>query len=162
MKQKNADANRKKSKEVVVVLPYIGQNILMQLRDVNPIIDYPGHWGFFGGTVEPDEKPKETALRELWEELNFSPKKIYKLSTDYVPIPNNILSHAFFCSLTVPLKDLILSEGRDYGLFSLEEIESQKLYSQKLKKHLPVVPNVYMSYCVKKLFKQIQSNKPMR
>lgn len=29
---------------------------LLQLRDEAPQIWYPGHWGLFGGSVEPGEK----------------------------------------------------------------------------------------------------------
>jgi len=44
-------------KEVVTILPYSQEKILLQLRDFNPRIVYPGCWGFFGGTVETNETP---------------------------------------------------------------------------------------------------------
>ena len=48
---------------------------LMQLRDEKPMIFYPGHWGLFGGGVEPGETPKEALFRELDEELALRPER---------------------------------------------------------------------------------------
>jgi len=42
---------------------------LMQLRDDKPGVFYPGHWGLFGGGLEPDEDPETGLRRELSEEL---------------------------------------------------------------------------------------------
>ncbi len=149
--------DRKKAREVVVILPYFGQTVLLQLRDIKPTIIYPDHWGFFGGEIESNEQPKQAALRELDEELNFKPKELYPLSVDYLPDLNNILSYSFFCRLDIPAEHLILSEGQDYGLFNLDEINSKNLYSAKLGKYLPVVPTTYLTFCFQKLFKCVQS-----
>jgi ADP-ribose pyrophosphatase YjhB (NUDIX family) len=44
-----------------------------QKRDDKPGIDQPGKIGFFGGTVEPGEKPRYAAWREVVkEETNLS------------------------------------------------------------------------------------------
>jgi 8-oxo-dGTP pyrophosphatase MutT (NUDIX family) len=44
---------------------------LMQLRDANPEIILPNHWGCFGGTVDPGEDGAAAIRRELQEELEF-------------------------------------------------------------------------------------------
>lgn len=42
---------------------------VLQLRDDIEPIWYPGHWGCFGGAVEPGEDPVEALRREVREEL---------------------------------------------------------------------------------------------
>ena len=49
---------------------------LMQLRDKNPRVLFPGHWSFFGGAIEKNETQIAALRRELREEIEFSPKKI--------------------------------------------------------------------------------------
>jgi 8-oxo-dGTP pyrophosphatase MutT (NUDIX family) len=44
---------------------------LLQLRDDIESIWYPGHWGCFGGGVEPSENSLAALQRELQEELAF-------------------------------------------------------------------------------------------
>ena len=44
---------------------------VMQLRDAYPEIFYPGHWGCFGGAVNPGEDPLDALRREVKEELEY-------------------------------------------------------------------------------------------
>jgi 8-oxo-dGTP pyrophosphatase MutT (NUDIX family) len=44
---------------------------IVQLRDDLPQIWYPGHWGLFGGSVDPGEDVFATLRRELHEELEL-------------------------------------------------------------------------------------------
>lgn len=44
---------------------------LLQRRDDIPRIWFPGHWGFFGGTVEPGETALDATAREVAEETNL-------------------------------------------------------------------------------------------
>lgn len=44
---------------------------LLQLRDDLPQIWYPGHWGLFGGAIDPGENELEALHRELREELEL-------------------------------------------------------------------------------------------
>ena len=44
---------------------------LLQLRDDLPHIWYPGHWGAFGGSVDPGEDEMQALRRELYEELEL-------------------------------------------------------------------------------------------
>ena len=48
---------------------------LLQLRDEIESIWYPGHWGCFGGSVDPGEDPLAALKRELQEELDFEAKE---------------------------------------------------------------------------------------
>jgi len=45
--------------------------VLLQLRDDDPRIMYPDHWGITGGAALPGESPEETARREVREETGL-------------------------------------------------------------------------------------------
>lgn len=48
---------------------------LLQRRDDIPQIWYPGHWGLFGGSVDPGESEIDALRRELREELELDMTK---------------------------------------------------------------------------------------
>lgn len=56
---------------VAALLRLADGRYVMQLRDTNPAIFYPDHWGCFGGAVESGERPEQAIVRELGEELNL-------------------------------------------------------------------------------------------
>lgn len=145
--------------EVVVVLPYAGDRVLMQLRDFKPGIVFPGRWGFFSGSVEDGEKPKETARRELFEEIGYRPKILRRLTTDIITELANLTSYSFICPLTVPIKELVLDEGFDLGLFTLKEIRSKRLFSGRANRNYPVIDNPYIEYLVSMLMQRVKINK---
>ncbi len=78
-------------RKTVAVLPYRNDKVLMQLRDEKPTIVYPGNWGFFGGDIDPGEKPIQGAKRELYEEIKYEAKEIYALSINRIFAPDEIL-----------------------------------------------------------------------
>ncbi len=127
----------------------------MQLRDFCPDIVYPGKWGFFGGSIEEGELPYEAAKRELHEEIDYEPDMFHELNIGSIPDLTNTKSYSFFCELKVPLNQVVLHEGYDLGLFSLDEIMTNNLYSGRRKKYVPVIPSVYISDSVRSLFKKI-------
>jgi len=62
---------------------------IMQLRDLKTHIFYPGHWGLFGGAVDPGETDIEALHRELHEELGFeapAPSRFVALDFDLTAI----------------------------------------------------------------------------
>jgi 8-oxo-dGTP pyrophosphatase MutT (NUDIX family) len=56
---------------VAAIIQVETDGYLMQLRDTRPDIWYPGHWGLFGGGVEPGENEIQALRRELYEELEL-------------------------------------------------------------------------------------------
>ena len=59
--------------------------ILLQLRDDKPGLEYPNCWGTFGGQVEEGETPQEALIREIGEELDYdveSPELYHVYSFD--------------------------------------------------------------------------------
>ena len=56
-------------KVVVVFLHKNFDSYLLQLRDFNSSIIYPGHWG----AIEEGESPETAISRELIEEIGYAP-----------------------------------------------------------------------------------------
>ncbi|MEP3348089.1 MAG: NUDIX hydrolase [Litoreibacter sp.] len=54
------------------VAVFIGDQLLIALRDDFAHIPYPNRWDFAGGGREPDESPEQCVLRELYEEFGLT------------------------------------------------------------------------------------------
>ena len=144
--------NECKPKEVVVILPYANNKVLMQLRDMKEEIAFPGCWGFFGGSIDDGETPDDASARELFEEIGYRPAIMHKLGFEIIPDLGNTVSHAYYCQLTIPIDEIQLKEGLDLGLFSHEEIMSKELYSLKMGKAFPVIEIPTLFNTIKKLW----------
>lgn len=138
------------TKEVVVVLPVFRQRVLMQLRDFKPEIDVPGCWGFFGGAIDPPESPLEAASREIREEIGFKPTSLHFLGAEKIWDLEDIFAHAFSCLLTTPIQSLILAEGQDCALLSIDDIIAHTGYSKKLAAYFPTVPTYFLEKMVRR------------
>ena len=128
-------------KVVIIFLHNNFDSYLLQLRDFKSKIIYPGHWGAFGGAIEEGESPRTALGRELIEEIGYAPEAFNyfrELSKDEGKLKIQI----FYSDMSVSLADLCLMEGVDMGLFTREEILSKNLYSNKLKKKFPMVPQL--------------------
>lgn len=146
------------SKEVVVILPYVQNKILMQLRDQKEGIVFPGCWGFFGGSIDEGERPEDTARRELLEEIEYNPGAIHKLNTERRVDLGDIVSHSFYCLLTEPPQQIRLKEGMDLGLFSLDEVVSERLYSNRFGRLFPVAASVYIPNTIRMLMSRLEKS----
>ena len=125
-----------------VVIAFLHKNFdsyLLQLRDFNSSIKYPGHWGAFGGALEEGESPKNAVLRELTEEIGYAPEA-FKLLCQAYKDEHKLNIYVFYSEMNISTTDLRLMEGMDMGMFTKEEILTKNLYSQKLGKAFPVAP----------------------
>lgn len=120
---------------VAIAILYRDNQFLMQLRDDIPTIIYPGHWAFFGGHIEPGETPQTGVLRELKEEISYQPDAIVPFNR-YTA--NNICRHVFAAALTVDVEELVLGEGADLKLLTVDEIRQGQAYSAKLNQIRPL------------------------
>lgn len=70
------------------ILVMRGDETLIYCRDTDAGIVFPGLWDVPGGKVEPEETPRDCALRELAEEtgLEIAPDRLSALSI-YTPRP---------------------------------------------------------------------------
>ena len=113
---------------VVLAILYREGQFLLQLRDDIPNIVYPGQWTLFGGHLEEGETPITGLQRELQEEIGYFVPE---------PLPFGIYSgdrairHIYHAPLTVPFNELVLGEGWDFALVSVDAIREGSYYSAK-------------------------------
>lgn len=101
---------------------------LLQLRDQKPGIFYPGHWGLFGGALDPGEAPEAALLRELAEELGLAVSGAMYLThfTFTFGRFGKISRHFYEVPFAVgKLAGLTLREGREMRAFRAAEILNQ-------------------------------------
>ncbi len=98
--------------------------VLLQQRDDNPAIRYPGHWSLFGGTIEERETPAEAVAREVREEIAFELRN-FGLFREFVQ--NNKREFAFVGELTAGLDELTLSEGQGMNFFDPSQLRELQL-----------------------------------
>ncbi len=121
----------------VVAIAILQQDdkFLMQLRDDDPTIMYPGHWGFFGGHLEAGESPEMGVRRELLEEIGYCPTEL-TLFHSWADV--HVTRHVYYGILGAELTDLILTEGLDIQLLSLEDIKRGHCYSPRIQQTRPL------------------------
>lgn len=88
--------------------------VLLQQRDDNPAIRYPGHWSLFGGTIEDGESAEAAVGREVEEEIDFDMQN-FGLFREFVQ--NNKREFAFVGELSAELHELTLTEGQGMNVF---------------------------------------------
>ena len=111
---------------VCALITLEGGRYLVQLRDDVPEIFYPGHWGLFGGAIEPGEQPMEALYRELREETGLTPDEVTYFTCfdiDLMAFGQKKITRLVY---EVPMTDsqvagLVLGEGSDYGVVTGEE-----------------------------------------
>lgn len=107
---------------VVVLLENAAGQIAFQLRDDNPEIRYPNHWGLFGGWTEAGESPQQTAIREIKEELSYS-LDASRLVYLKVYADGEVKSHILRYSVTDELQDATLAEGQAFRFMTLADLQ---------------------------------------
>ncbi|BAU11769.1 NUDIX hydrolase [Leptolyngbya sp. NIES-3755] len=121
--------------EVAIAIIQKQDQFLLQLRDNIPNIAYPGHWGLFGGHIEADESPEIALVRELQEEISYSPTEVEKFG---IYEDDRATRHVFVAQLTVGIEDLTLLEGWDLGLFTRSQIEQGERFSDRANQIRPL------------------------
>lgn len=98
------------------------QEVLLHLRDGNTTVN-PHKWGFFGGTSEENESPKECCVREWREELgiNISTEELVPLCS-YLNVERNTFRHVFYIESTLKKEEMVLGEGADFDWISLDKV----------------------------------------
>jgi 8-oxo-dGTP pyrophosphatase MutT (NUDIX family) len=98
---------------------------LLQLRDQKSGIFFPGHWGLFGGAIEPGESSEAALHRELGEELGLfaaTAKYVTDFSFKFGRF-GHIKRHYFEVAIQMSsLGGLKLQEGSKMCAFPISEI----------------------------------------
>lgn len=142
-------------KDVVTIVPIHKKKYLMQLRDENKQIAFPGKWGFFGGSIETNEMPYEAAKRELLEEITYDFEELILLNEQKIE-RLNVRITTFYCQLLCDINKLKLKEGMDLKLVDKNEIISQNIYSLKLNKFFPTVDDPYLLNTINEIEKELK------
>jgi 8-oxo-dGTP pyrophosphatase MutT (NUDIX family) len=103
---------------------------LMQLRDANPAIHFPDHWGCFGGSIEPGESAEAAIHRELLEELDYRPAAatfFIEMVVDLPFSPPRTDRMRFFAVPILPedVERMVQHEGAGRRLFTPEAIAAE-------------------------------------
>ena len=147
---KSANVNNlcMKLKKVVMAFIYHKDQILLQLRDENKKIVYPGQWGLISGSLNFDENPYDAIRREIKEEISITNiKNIVFIDTSLSKKNGNLFHYVFKIYLKSPRK-IKLNEGIEYSFFSKTEYLRGFKFSRKLRKNCfivnhPVVKKFY-------------------
>ncbi len=105
---------------------------LMQLRDSNPEISFPGFFCLFGGEMEPGEEPETGLRRELGEELEMKVNEISYFSQfvfDAIYADGALRQRYYFEIPIDPgvINTLVLHEGAGMRLMTAGDIAEETL-----------------------------------
>ena len=111
----------------VAIIVLEDRRYLMQLRDEIPQIFFPGHWGLFGGAMEPGEAAETALQRELREELavdiDIARMHYFTEITFDFPVHGRILRRFYEVSVSIAtFESMVLGEGADMRAFPAAEI----------------------------------------
>jgi len=105
---------------------------LLQLRDDLPQIWYPGHWGTFGGSVDPGETELQALHRELYEEieLKFTEARLFtrfEFDLREQGLEKYFRSYYEIVLNAAQIQELVLHEGSDMHWFFSSDALDLKL-----------------------------------
>jgi 8-oxo-dGTP pyrophosphatase MutT (NUDIX family) len=99
--------------------------VLLQHRDDDPGIRFPGHWSLFSGHVEDGETPEDGARREIEEELGL--RLADPLALAYHGEDDTRERFIYEAALPVPPELLVLREGQGMALLAEEELDAYRV-----------------------------------
>lgn len=130
----NTEPNLQTGNAAAAILLAEGGRYVLQLRDDVPHIWYPGHWGLFGGSVDPAEDELAALRRELYEELELQidatrPRLFTRFQFDLRPLGLDLYFRSYYevSVRQAELDRLVLHEGAAIRSVPGEEMLAMKL-----------------------------------
>lgn len=117
-----------------VILVDLDGRVLLQHRDDDAAIMYPGHWGIIGGAGHKDEAPEEIARREVAEETGLRLGRIDAFKAYYFLDPRggrkgratkqraDFELYLFHAPCDTPAEHLVCGEGQALRFFAPHEL----------------------------------------
>jgi len=130
----NSEPNLQTGNAVAAILLAADGRYVLQLRDDVPHIWYPGHWGLFGGSVDPGESELEALHRELREELELEiditqARLFTRFDFDLRPLGLQSCFRSYYeiAIRTAELGRVVLHEGNEVRSVAGDEALAMKL-----------------------------------
>ena len=109
----------------------LGDEHILQLRELKPGIAAPGRWSLFGGRINSEcETPLEAISREIHEELSIQPEEFnYLCFADYFAAFEGEVIRTWLCSADASSvwSEHMLHEGMGVGAFQFEQVPHLRL-----------------------------------
>lgn len=126
---------RRKISAGVILVDREGR-VLLQLRDDDPSIMFPNHWGITGGAGNPGETPEAVARREVAEETGIQlremePFRAYYFQETHRPggakagakrASADYELYLFHAPCETPVEEMVCGEGRELRFFAPEQV----------------------------------------
>lgn len=98
------------------------KSVLLHLRDSKAPV-HPNKWGFFGGSSEGSETPKQCFIREIKEELGVDLQEEYILPLrDYLNEKRGTWRYVFYVKSDLEKSKMTLGEGADFDWIPLDDV----------------------------------------
>lgn len=140
-----SDVSRPGTRSAALILSEDAQGrLLLQLRDSDKPIRYPGHWSLFGGGIEPGETPLDAAVREFEEETGLTPgaEAFHPLAVTLASQTGRECIYIFSTRLDIKPADIRTCEGAGFAFFTPAQLEGLHL--------VPYLNDVFAFYLAQK------------
>lgn len=114
-------------KRAAKFLLYDDQHRFLLQHRTEDAVWLPGHWGFFGGEIDPGEGPEEAVKREALEETGYPLRNPLLVLENNFVLPTHSGCLYVFIESYDNLTPIILGEGQGFGWFSVEGTKKLKM-----------------------------------